>query len=125
MRGLSQKKNVDMMSRPAVHTRSGQASQISVVREFFYATEYEPPETAGGNGGDNVVSPAHPTAFERRDIGMLLDVLPIADADKRYIDVTLKPSFSNFDGYVNYGSPIRQRRDGLLGGLAKSRPIAS
>ncbi len=114
MRGLSQKKSIEMMSRPAIHTRSGQASQISVVREFFYATEYEPPEIGGGNGGENAITPANPTAFERRDIGMILDVLPVADPEKRYIDVTLKPSFSDLDGYVNYGSPIRQRRSGVL-----------
>ncbi|RYZ18181.1 MAG: hypothetical protein EOP49_49975, partial [Sphingobacteriales bacterium] len=39
MRGLEQTKSVDVMAKPAVMTRSGQSSSISIVREFMYATE--------------------------------------------------------------------------------------
>ena len=44
MRGLDQKKGVDMMAQPSVTTRSGQAASIRIVDEFIYPTEYEPPE---------------------------------------------------------------------------------
>jgi len=44
-----------------------------------------------------------------------LEVTPVADADKRYISVTLNPTFSDFDGFVNYGSPINTVSRGLLG----------
>ncbi|MGJ8633244.1 MAG: Amuc_1098 family type IV pilus outer membrane protein [Luteolibacter sp.] len=125
LRGLEQKKGVDIMIQPSVTTRSGQAASIKVVREFIYPTEYEPPElpnsvgviTGDDGNGNNVgvdvgvgdsfpVTPATPTAFETKDIGVTLDVLPVADANKRFIDITLNPVLSEFDGFVNYGSPI-------------------
>ena len=39
----------------------------------------------------------------------------MADANKRFVDVTLNPSFSDFDGFVNYGSPINSIVTSLLG----------
>ncbi len=124
MRGLSQKKNVDVMAEPSVVTRSGQASTVTVIREFIYPTEYEPPEvptsTGGNSGGAQPVTPATPTAFEKRDVGMILEVLPVAGADKRYIDLTVSPSFVEFDGFVNYGSPIRSSAGSSLFGVGES-----
>ncbi len=118
MRGLDQKKGVDIMAQPAVVTRSGQASSIAIVREFMYATEYEPPElpnSVGSGEGSTPVTPATPTAFEKQDVGITLEVTPVADAAKQYITVTLNPTFSDFDGYVNYGSPINAPSTGILG----------
>jgi len=118
MRGLDRKKGVDIMAQPSTVTRSGQASNIAIVREFIYPTEYEPPElpTQVGSGGASPVTPATPTAFEKRDVGITLDVLPVADANKRYVDITLAPSFIEFDGFVNYGSPINTSASGGLAG---------
>ena len=44
MRGLDQKKGVDIMAQPSIVTRSGQSSKVEIIREFIYPTEYEPPE---------------------------------------------------------------------------------
>ena len=119
MRGLDQKKGVDLMAQPSVVTRSGQASNIAIVREFLYATEYEPPElpnsTGLTTGGTTPVTPATPTAFQKKDVGVTLDVLPVADANKQFITVTLNPTFSDFDGFVNYGSPINSTQQGIFG----------
>jgi general secretion pathway protein D len=134
MRGLSQKKGVDIMAKPSTVTRSGQTSTVTIIREFIYPTEYEPPELpnsvggdtsiivgpggpigGGGGGGPTPVTPATPTAFEKKDVGITLEVLPVADAQKRYIDVTINPSFTEFVGFVNYGSPINSTVSGLLG----------
>ena len=128
MRGLDQKTGVDIMAQPTTVTRSGQSSTIKIVREFIYPTEYEPPELPnsvgvtdetvfiGPNGslipgsstssGVFPVTPATPTAFETKEVGITLEVLPVADANKQFITVTLNPVFSDFDGFVNYGSPI-------------------
>jgi general secretion pathway protein D len=124
MRGLDLKKSTDVLSKPAITTRSGQSTSIVIAREFIYPTEYEPPELptstsnttiiiidqngniSGGSPPTSAVTPATPTAFEKRDTGVTLEVLPVADANKQYIDVTLSPQFVNFDGFVNYGSPI-------------------
>lgn len=136
MRGLDQKKGVDIMARPSVTTRSGQSASIFVVEEFIYPTEYEPPELPtnvgtvdifglgeGGffNGigpqvGAAPVTPATPTAFEKKDVGVTLEVLPVADANKQFVDVTLSPTITEFDGFINYGSPINSV--GLQGDLS-------
>ncbi len=134
MRGLDQTKNVDLMARPATVTRSGQSSSIEIVREFIYPTEYEPPELpnsvgdggtitivngivsgGGGGGGVTPVTPATPTAFETEEVGITLEVLPVVDVNKQYVNVTLNPNFSDFDGFVNYGSPINTTFQGPLG----------
>lgn len=122
MRGLNQKKGVDLMAQPSTVTRSGQSSSIAIVREFIYPTEYEPPELPnstgsqfGGGGGITPVTPATPTAFATRDVGINLEVLPVADENKRFVNITLNPSFTDFDGFVNYGSPINSTVEGLLG----------
>lgn len=118
MRGLNQKKGVDILSKPSVITRSSQQASISIVREFIYPTEYEPPQipTSVGSGSQSTpVTPATPTAFEKKDVGIQLEVLPVADADKRFVDITLAPSFSDFDGFVNYGSPINSVVRGSTG----------
>ena len=117
MRGLDQKKGVDIMAQPSTVTRSGQASNIAIVREFIYPTEYEPPElpTQVGSGGGTPVTPATPTAFEKKDVGITLEVLPVVGPERRFIDISINPSFIEFDGYVNYGSPINTAVDGLLG----------
>ncbi len=140
MRGLDQKKGVDLMAQPSVTTRSGQAASIEIVDEFIYPTEYEPPElpnsvsnvssdiividpdtglitdiTSGDSSQVFPVTPGTPTAFETRDVGISLEVLPVADANRRYVDVTLNPVVSDFDGFVNYGSPITTTQIGLLG----------
>jgi general secretion pathway protein D len=115
MRGLDQKTGVDLMAQPSVTTRSGQAASIFIVEEFIYPTEYEPPELPEGGGGASIVTPATPTAFEKRDLGIILEVLPVADANRRYVDVTLNPEMVEFDGFINYGSPINSISNNFLG----------
>jgi len=134
MRGLDQKKGVDLMSQPSVITRSGQAASIHIVREFIYPTEYEPPElpqntantttvivsgdgtiVGGGSANSQAVTPSTPTAFETRKVGTILEVLPVADANKRFVDVTIKPELTEFDGFVNYGTPITTGANSLAG----------
>ncbi|MEX1049104.1 MAG: Amuc_1098 family type IV pilus outer membrane protein [Akkermansiaceae bacterium] len=123
MRGLNQKKGVDLMAQPATVTRSGQASSIAVSREFIYPTEYEPPElpnSVGSNTGIFPVTPATPTAFEMREVGMSLEVLPVADENKQFVNITLNPTFIDFDGFVNYGSPINASLSTVFGPQAVS-----
>ena len=122
MRGLDQKKNVDMVVAPSTTSRSGQQTKVEVIREFIYPTEYEPPELPNEIGGgvsvdfdtglvsgsqqSFPVTPATPTSFEMRPIGVELDVLPTVSEDRHYIDLAIKPSVTDFDGFVNYGSAI-------------------
>jgi general secretion pathway protein D len=118
LRGLDQTKGIDVMAKPSTVTRSGQTSTIEIVREFIYPTEYEPPElpnTVSSSNGAFPVTPATPTAFETKNTGITLEVLPVANPSKRTIDVTINPSFIEFDGFVNYGSPINTTTTNALG----------
>lgn len=132
MRGLSQKKGIDLAVSPATATRSGQQSTIEVIREFIYPTEYEPPELPNTvdtpvlidfDTGDIEVgtpplipiTPATPTSFTMKPVGMVLDVLPTVSADRHYIDIALKPTLTDFDGFINYGTPITSPSTDILG----------
>jgi len=125
MRGLAQKKGADVMNAPSVLARSGQKATIEIIREFIYPTEYDPPEIpaqVGNNqnqGGGGVlpniggqapqgfpVTPATPTAWETRNVGVLLEIEPTLGASDYVIDLRFAPEIVEFEGFINYGSPI-------------------
>ena len=123
LRGLNQQTGFDIMNQPSVVTRNGQSATVRTIREFIYPTEYEPPEvpqTAGNTGGQSPVTPATPTAFEMRETGTILEVLPTADASRNYIELTIAPSITDFDGFINYGTPINSININPLTGLSQS-----
>ncbi|CAN5771672.1 hypothetical protein BH11VER1_BH11VER1_10580 [soil metagenome] len=129
MRALSQKKGVDLMSAPSVTTRSGQRATVEVIREFIYPTEFDPPQipqtvgggvTTGGIGGAGSsssfpVTPTTPTAFEMRPVGVRMEVDPVIGPDGYTIDLNLAPEVTEFEGFINYGSPISSAGTNALG----------
>lgn len=117
VRGLSQKKGVDLMSAPSVTTKSGTRATMEVTREFIYPTEFDPPQLPQGGGGGGggllggtastmIATPTTPTAFEMRRTGVILEAEPTVGADGNTIELTLAPEVTEFDGFINYGSPI-------------------
>lgn len=122
IRALSQQKGVDLMSAPKVTTKSGNTATINITRDFPFPSEFDPPQvpppatssSSGGDSGNNMgivttsgmVTPATPTAFENRALGVILQVEPQIGADNYTIDLNLSPEVVEFDGFVNYGSPI-------------------
>ncbi len=122
MRGLNQNTGADVMVKPSTISRSGERSKIEIIREFIYPTEYEPPEIPSSIGGGGLidpvtgqiasapsatpVTPAHPTAFETRNVGVTLEVEPTVGPNRRFIELSLKPEMVEFEGFVNYGTPI-------------------
>ena len=128
IRALNQKKGVDLMAAPKVTTKSGQKATISIVRDFPYPQEFEPPQipqsTGSGNvsiGGatqeqDPVVTPSFPTDFTTRQLGVSLEVEPQIGPDGYTIDLSLSPEVVDFDGFINYGSPILAPQRNLAAG---------
>ena len=120
IRALNQKKGVDLLSAPRVTTKSGQRAVIEVIREFRYPTQFQPPQipqTVGNVSGTSVVgtstgassvpvTPTTPTAFETRNTGVTLEVEPVVGPDGVTIDLNLVPQVVEFEGFINYGSPI-------------------
>jgi general secretion pathway protein D len=131
IRALNQKKGVDLMSAPSVTTKSGQRATVEVVREFLYPTEFDPPEIpqqfgaigqttlGGGLGGTQSgsfpVTPTTPTTFEMRPVGVRMEVDPVLGADGYTIDLNLAPEVTEFEGFINYGSPIQTTSVNALG----------
>lgn len=130
MRALNQKKGVDLLSSPRVTCKSGQEAEIEVVREFKYPTEYNPPQvpsSSGGGGGGTgttiimtVVTPTTPTAFDVKQVGVRLHVQPTVGADGSTIDLQLEPQVVEFEGFINYGSPIYGITPGFFGSASTS-----
>lgn len=130
IRALDQKKGIDLMSAPKVTTKSGAKAKVEIIREFIYPTEFEPPQipqstesvgttTIGGTltgvstaqpgfaFPNGIITPTTPTAFETRNTGVILDVTPVVGSDGYTIDLEIKPQVVDFDGFINYGSPIK------------------
>jgi general secretion pathway protein D len=129
IRALNQKKGIDLLSAPRVTTKSGQRAVIEIVREFRYPTQFQPPQipqTFGGSNNPNVslgnstggtfpVTPTTPTGFETRNTGVTLEVEPVVGPDGITIDLNLVPQVVEFEGFINYGSPIRTSSVNALG----------
>lgn len=120
MRGLDQKTGVDVLQKPALIVRPGEKATFFAGREMPYPEEYEAPQLPtnannnnnnnnGGRGGSSSspVTPSTPTSFSTRNIGTSFDVeVKGLSEDKSIIDLSVVPSVVDFDGFVNYGTPI-------------------
>ena len=142
VRALNQQKGVDLLSAPRVTTKSGQKATIEIIREFIYPTQFQPPQipqnfnagggnintsanpltgllggiTGGGSSSSSFpVTPTTPTNFEKRNTGVTLEVEPVIGPDNFTIDLNLQPQVVDFDGFINYGSPIQTNTTNILG----------
>jgi len=130
IRALDQKKGVDLLSSPRVTTKSGMKAVIEIVREFRYPTEFDPPQIPQEFGSISSgvlpigqaqtapsfpVTPTTPTTFETRNTGVTLEVEPQVGPDGQTIDLSLAPSVTEFEGFINYGSPIQTTSTNALG----------
>ena len=133
IRALNQEKVTTIANQATTVTRPGQRAVIEGVRNFIYPTEYDPPEipqTFGGNDGGNgitfdpdtltfvedptaasennsfPVTPAHPTAFDVRNVGTRFEVEPTIDPNGYTVTLNLSLEFAQFEGFINYGTPI-------------------
>jgi general secretion pathway protein D len=121
---ISQKKGTDLVSVPSVIMKSGVKTEIEMVREFPYPTEFDPPEipqnfdpngtiatsalsgTTQQRSGTAPITPTTPTAFEVRKVGSLLEVEAVVSEDGRQVELTLAPSTTEFEGFIDYGTDI-------------------
>jgi general secretion pathway protein D len=116
---LSQKKSADLLSEPAVLTKSGEQGVLEAVRVFPYPISFDPPtlvtQTTVGttittasvaNFTPPTVIATTPTDFKRRNVGVRLVVKPQVTADNKTVDLSLFPEVTDFEGFINYGSEI-------------------
>lgn len=101
MEKISATRGMDMMSTPTLTSRSGQKSTVEAMRELIYPTEFAPPQI----DENKPVTPASPTHFDMRQVGIRLG-LESSLIDSKRIEITATPEFTRFDGFINYGRPI-------------------
>jgi general secretion pathway protein D len=122
IRALAQKKGVDLLSAPKVTAKSGRTATMRAIRRMLYPDQFDPPtvsdsgSSSGGGGGvvfldprnqpPPPVTPSFPSNFTSRDIGVVLSVTPVIGGDSYTITMELTPQVVEFDGFINYGSPI-------------------
>jgi len=109
---LNQKKGIDLMAAPKVTTKSGQKAVVKITQEFIYPTQYDPPQVPQSTSNNALVSipptitPSFPRDFKMEPIGIILEAKPTIGPDGYTIDLELNPRVTDFDGFINYGSPI-------------------
>ncbi|MBP6782663.1 MAG: hypothetical protein KA152_02665, partial [Verrucomicrobiales bacterium] len=124
IRALSQMKGTDLLCDSHVLVRPGQLAKIEQVREFIYPTEYDPPEIPNQIQGSTTAliiggliiplptdpqfpaTPATPTAFETRKVGKSIEVEPTVSSDNKTVSLSVLMDFTDFSGFINYGTPI-------------------
>ena len=132
IRALNQKKGIDLLSAPSVTTKSGQRAIMEVVREFRSPRTYTQPQVPSISSQSTtllagpvpvVVTPTTPQDWETRNTGVTLEVEPVVGGDATTIDLNLVPSVVEFEGFINYGSPINAIGVNTLGVLSTSVPV--
>ena len=117
VRALNQSKGVDLLSSPSVTAKDQEEASIDIVRLFRYPTEFTPPQVPPAPQQNNtngaassqgvVVTPTTPSAYDTKETGVKLKVTPSIKGDNYAIDLDLKPEVTEFEGFINYGSPIQ------------------
>jgi general secretion pathway protein D len=126
IRALNQKKGIDLLSAPSVTTKSGQRAIIEVIRELRYPRTYTQPQVPSISSTNQsgaavvpvVVTPTTPQDWETRNTGVTLEVEPVVGGDATTIDLNLIPQVVEFEGFINYGSPIFALGVNTVGGQA-------
>jgi general secretion pathway protein D len=135
IRALNQKKGIDLLSAPSVTTKSGQRAIIEVIRELRYPRTYTQPQVPSISSTTGttvigaaaavpvVVTPTTPQDWETRNTGVTLEVEPVVGGDATTIDLNLIPQVVEFEGFINYGSPINAVGVNTVAGISVSQPV--
>ncbi|MGE5197354.1 MAG: secretin N-terminal domain-containing protein, partial [Deltaproteobacteria bacterium] len=101
LHALEDNQKVKTLSSPRITTLNNQMATIKVVDEWIYPTRYEFEVVQFDLNGDGDFNDAGETVFKnvpkdfiRRDVGILLKVIPAVGADKKTISLSIIPEVS-------------------------------
>lgn len=101
LHALEETKKIKTLSAPRITTLNNQLASIKVVDEWIYPTRYEYEVVQSDVNGDGDFNDAGETTYKnvpkdflRRDVGILLKVIPSVGADKKTISLSLIPEVS-------------------------------
>lgn len=121
---ISQKNSANVLASPSLVLKRGQAGKMSVAQKFQYVTEYNEPNSsitrfipfggAGGIGGVVTPVPGPETVLgsfpsqlsDPEAIGVEMEVEADVTANNSRVSLKLKPTFRDFEGFINYGTVI-------------------
>ena len=117
MRGASQKKGTDVLANPRIVFTPGRDEQVvyANVKELIYPETYSAPQVPTNVEAMKIVAPAHPDSFVRfgvteDGVGGVGTILQIHEAtvapDGQHVTLALTITQNEFEGFVNWGSPI-------------------
>ena len=117
---VSQKNSANVLANPSIILKRGQKGVIEVAQEFKYVKEYSAPQSSirtlipDGGGAVNTGIPGPETVIgsfpsqisDPVPIGVKMGVKPDVTGDNSRVLLELEPSFIDFEGFINYGTPI-------------------
>ncbi len=103
LNAMQQRGGTDLLSAPRVTVQSGATAQIQVVRELVYPVEWM--EQAPGEFVAAEFRVPYPTAFETREVGVILNVTADVGADGYTIRLSMVPEVSELATWIDYGPP--------------------
>jgi general secretion pathway protein D len=117
---VSQKSSANVLANPSIVLKRGQEGEIEVVQEFRYVQEYNEPQSsirrivpagaptlASIPGPETLIGSFPSQISDAVPIGVKLGVKPdITGDNSRVLLSELKPSFIDFEGFINYGTVI-------------------
>ena len=117
---ISQKNSANVLANPSIILKRGQKGVIEVSQEFKYVKEYSDPQSsirtvipAGGGavnsgipGPETVIGSFPSQISDPVPIGVKMGVKPDVTGDNSRVLLELEPSFIDFEGFINYGTPI-------------------
>ncbi|MFT5465454.1 MAG: hypothetical protein ACI8UO_000549 [Verrucomicrobiales bacterium] len=112
LRAMNQQRGVDLLSAPSIMARSSQAARIEVVQEFLYPVSYDPPAILKGDEKEGAgvkvfpISPANPTEFNTKSLGVILDIEEVLLYEDSSIQLSFRPQVVEFEGFLNFGESI-------------------
>lgn len=93
----------------------GSGGTLKMVRDFVYPTEYDVPVVDKNADGEvRLITPATPTNFATRELGVVFDYEVSRNKNGTY-ELQFDLKRSSFLGFVNYGDPIVSDAKGFLG----------
>jgi general secretion pathway protein D len=122
---VSQKNSANVLANPSIVLKRGQKGVIEVTQEFKYVKEFNTPQSSirtinststNGTGNNNnlqgvpgpetVIGSFPSSISDAVPIGVKMGVKPDVTGDNSRVLLELEPSFVDFEGFINYGTPI-------------------
>lgn len=121
---ISQKSSANVLASPSIVLKRGQEGVIEVTQEFRFVQEYNDPQSSirtfnpvqqtdlfgvvasSVPGPETVISSFPSQTSDPVPIGVKMGVKPDVTGDNSRVLMTLRPSFIDFEGFINYGTQI-------------------